>query len=382
LTPLSASTGISVDLAATFQDIAAVQDVVVYEARAAQSLCYPIEFTTAGPYPALPLRGPLARWCRVNDEILHLPQQANIVDDATAEETSFVNLAPVRACVPLLANRTLVGLVVFIDARPSWDLPDERAQAVMTSARQWAPQWRNARGTYEAISRARAEYRSQQLGVAGELAASAAHEIRNPLAAIRSLVQFVRDTEPLADDRARLLGEVLEEVDRVDRTVGGLLELSRRQTVQHEVLDLAAILSRAVEFIAPYARKRQLQLDVPTTDGPLDVVGDPHELRQVFVNVLLNACQACQPGGHIDTFARTVGIDDVPHAEIVVRDTGHGITAANLAQVFDPFFTTKPEGTGLGLAICRDVLRRHHGTIAITARPGGGTGGGLQVPLP
>jgi signal transduction histidine kinase len=219
------------------------------------------------------------------------------------------------------------------------------------------------------------------LSVAGELAATAAHEIRNPLAAIRSLVQFVKDVWPPAEERSQLLGEVLEEVDRVDRTVGNLLQLSRPQATRQDVLDLADVLTRSVQFIAPYARKRQLQLSAPAITGTLSVVGDPHELRQVIVNVLLNACQACAPGGEIVATARTVPVEDAPWAEISIRDTGHGVAAADLARVFDPFFTTKPDGTGLGLAICREVLHRHHGTITLTSTPGAGSDVILRLPL-
>ena len=366
-------------LVAEFRDAACAEQAVIYEAR--RTGCVPIAATTSGSYPDLALHGPLARWPRVNGEVLRLPERADVLDDASSDERQFVARAFVRACVPLLVQRDLVGLVVLIDQRPRWQLTDDGVNALLVAARKWAPKWRNAQGTRDAISRARAEYRSQQLSVAGELAASTAHEVRNPLAAIRSMVQFVRDVEPPDEERRRLLADVLEEVDRVDRTVGNLLQLTKPQPTQHALVDPGELLSRAIEFIHPYARKRDVRLLAPALSDPGGVVGDAGELRQVFVNLLLNACQACEPGGEVFTSAGITVSDQGSYTEIVIRDTGHGIAPADLARVCEPFFTTKAEGTGLGLAICRDLVQRFGGSIAIASTPGIGTEVTVRLPL-
>lgn len=370
---------VPVDVAAEFREIAGAEHVVIYETR--PSSCVPVAATDRRTYPDLALRGPLARWPRVNRDVLRLPERDDVLGDASSAERRFVTEAPVRASVPLLADRDLVGLIVLIDTRPGWRMTDAAAGALLFAARQRAVQWRNARGTRDAISRARAEHRSQQLSVAGELAASTAHEVRNPLAAIRSMVQYVRDVDPAAEERARLLADVLEEVDRVDRTVGNLLQLTRPWPAERALVDTGDVLTRAVEFIQPYARRRQVRLLAPVIADIGTVVGDANELRRVFVNVLLNACQACDAGGEVSMSAGVVVSEQGSHFEIVIRDTGHGIAAADLSRVCEPFFTTKAEGTGLGLAISRDLLQRLGGALALESTPGIGTAVTVRLPL-
>lgn len=369
------------DLASKCRDIASSEAAVVYEARGDQDHCYPVEFTRPGDYPELPLRGPLARWPRVNGQVLQFPSQSDVLEGASPTELQLIEQQGVRACAPMLAGGSLVGLVLILDSRQDWQLPSERSLALLATARQLAPRWRNFRGVNVAIARARAEYRSQQLSVAGELAASAAHEIRNPLSAVRSLVQFVRDTEPTKEDQERLLGNVLEEVDRVNRTVGNLLHLARPQTTLQTAVDLKEVLYNAIEFIEPYARKRKVRLNPLDGVGRPIVVGDPHELRQVLVNILLNACQACVPGGEVWESVAVITVASVQSVEITIRDNGQGIEAADVANVCEPFFTTKTEGTGLGLAICKDVMRRHHGHISVTSARGKGTSVLLRLPM-
>lgn len=371
-------------VAAQLREIAGAQGAVFYDVRDTRPSCVPLEYT--GPAcPELPKRGSLVRWLRVNGEVLRLPERREILDDASDEERAFATSRCVRAGVPLVADRALVAAVFLLDERPSWHLPDARADELATSARQWALGWRDATRRDAVMARARAEYRSQQLSVAGELAASTAHEVRNPLAAIRSIVQFVRDSDPDASERAQLLGDVIEEVDRIDRTVGGLLHLSRPHPTERQLINLDEMVTRAAHFIAPYARKKSVQIDAPAAAAGLSVFGDPHELRQVFVNVLLNACQACNTGGRVAVTTRiaeeTEASRDRRTAEVIVADTGHGISPETLARVFDAFYTTKPDGTGLGLATCREILQRHDGAISLNSRIDVGTEVTIRMPI-
>jgi signal transduction histidine kinase len=111
------------------------------------------------------------------------------------------------------------------------------------------------------------------------------------------------------------------------------------------------------------------------------VLGDRHELRQVFVNVLLNACQASAPGGRINVdIGVAAGADGAPLAVVTIRDSGTGIPAAVVERVFEPFFTTKADGGGLGLALCREAMYRHNGEVMLSSAEGVGTMVTIRLP--
>ena len=226
---------------------------------------------------------------------------------------------------------------------------------------------------------AKAAYRSQQLTTTGQLAASVAHEVRNPLAAVRSIVQLVKDTTPTAERQARLLGDVLVEVDRIDHTVSGLLGLARPHDAVVTRSDLADMTSDAIRFMETLTRRSDIKLDLKLA-AHVTVQMDPREFRQVLLNVLLNACEACKPGDAITVTVGRLALASGAVGEVHVRDTGAGIHPDIRARVFDPFFTTKPTGSGLGLAVSRDLLRKHGGNIRVE-NSGTGTLVVLELPV-
>jgi signal transduction histidine kinase len=212
------------------------------------------------------------------------------------------------------------------------------------------------------------------------MAAGIAHEVRNPLAAVRSMVQLVRDETVPFGDRNRLLDNVVTEVDRVNRVLSGMLALGRPTAARDERTDLAALATDAVSFCQAYAKQRGEIIQASFSES-LWVQGDPHELRQVLVNLLLNACQASEAG-------QTILVDGASKAElgytpqVVIRimDSGEGMPRSVLDQAFEPFFTTKQDGGGLGLSICRDAVRRHGGSITIASELHVGTIVSVELP--
>lgn len=377
----SAAAEIPVLVIAKCREICGAESAVFYGVSDTRATSTAVEQTGALTCPALPRRGPLLRWLRVNGEIVRFPEQSELLNGASDQERAFVAGGNVRAGLPLLVDGRLVGVVFLCDSRTDWQLAPHRAEVLTKNARQWALGWLDATRRQDVLTRSRAEYRSQQLSAAGELAASTAHEIRNPLAAIRSLVQLVRDADTPLDDEKQLLTEVIEEVDRIDRTVGGLLQLSRPHAPRRENVDAGAVVARAVQFIEPYSRRRQITLSAPPHAHVLPVLADPNELRQVFVNVLLNACQACSPGARIHLCIRSEKFDDGRNVvRVSVTDTGHGMSAETLSRIFETFYTTKTDGTGLGLAICRDMVEQHGGTISVASQIGEGTTVTIELP--
>jgi signal transduction histidine kinase len=217
------------------------------------------------------------------------------------------------------------------------------------------------------------------LAAVGELAASLAHEIRNPLTAIQVDLQRVEELLPLEDQPAReLQARALAELRRLDRTVAGVLQAARTGKVESAPVDLLASLHAAARAAGPALEGAGAQCELPPHDAaPLEVKGDADALEQLFLNLLLNAAQSVSPGGRIVVrICREDGF-----AEVLVQDDGAGIPASELERVFEPLYTTRAGGAGLGLAIARRLAEAHGGSISLASTPGEGTTASVRIPL-
>jgi signal transduction histidine kinase len=207
-----------------------------------------------------------------------------------------------------------------------------------------------------------------------QMAAVAAHEIRNPLHIIRATVELmVERAGPALQPRdGEALKDVLEEVERLHRLTNDFLDLAADRPLSLERVDLAALLeevARGAEASWPEVRVRR---ELPAL---LSIEGDPGRLRQVFGNLLSNAAQA-QERGEVALWAAA----ERGQVCVQVRDAGPGVPEELRPRLFDPFVTTKPSGTGLGLAICRRLVERHGGSVALVQN--GQRGATFEVRLP
>ena len=219
-------------------------------------------------------------------------------------------------------------------------------------------------------------WQASKLATVGELAASIAHELNNPLATISLKLETL--AAQLSDDANKLgaVEIVADEVERMGKLVGNLLQFSRRSHQQASTVNVSEEIDKSLELVEYHLRSNKIQIvrdyakDVPT------IQADRQQLRQVFLNLLTNASDAMDGGGTLTITvaqAHDAGIRRMVRIEFI--DSGPGIEPANLEKTWDPFFTTKPEGkgTGLGLAICRRVVDQHRGSIAIESEIGRGT---------
>lgn len=217
--------------------------------------------------------------------------------------------------------------------------------------------------------------RSRHLAELGELGASVAHEIRNPLAGISGALQVIRSGLPPTDGRREALDEALEQVSRVEQSVQQLLLYARPWEPKLSREGLRAWLRGACAAIR--TRRALSGCEVIVEDGPeIEALFDPTLIEQVLDNVIQNAIQAMPEGGRILIRATEAG----SLASVEVRDYGTGIPEADLARVFEPFFTTKARGTGLGLSICRRILEAHGGAIRVMNCDDGGVRVVLELP--
>lgn len=228
------------------------------------------------------------------------------------------------------------------------------------------------RGTLRRLSQREA------LAAVGEFASSLAHEVRNPLTAIRIDLQRMDETLPVDSPLRTNLDRALREVQRLDQTVSGALRIARSGAITTELVDLWVPLARAIEMSAPaFALSGGVLRPVDLGAGGLTVRGDEAALEQLFLNVLLNAAQALEVGGEAGI---SVAIDG-GNFQVDIWDAGVGIDPEQLRSVFDPFMSTKREGTGLGLSVARQIVVAHGGAISIDSAVEAGTTVSIQLPL-
>lgn len=222
--------------------------------------------------------------------------------------------------------------------------------------------------------------RADRLASIGEMAAGIAHEIKNPLAGISAAVTIIKDDLPADDPRGAILGEVNDQVKRLDKTVNDLLFFGKPSLPEFTRVDINSILSTTLKFasqhrgIANIERRIDLQPDLPP------VCADDKQMQQVFLNIILNAYQAMPGGGVLGIASSRAFRNDLEYVRVDISDTGTGIPPQVLDKIFTPFYTTKAQGTGLGLPICSKLVNLHKGDIRVTSDNENGTIFTVELP--
>lgn len=226
-------------------------------------------------------------------------------------------------------------------------------------------------------------WQSAKLASVGELAAGIAHELNNPLGIISLRLEAVLARTPAGDPRRSALEIIEQELERMSNLVANLLQFSRPGREEVSSVDLREELNRTLDLMQHHMRKRAIDVRPVYDPDPQIVLADRQKLRQVFLNLFANACDAMSAGGTLTLRIQRAPLESGAQGVMIeVIDTGHGIPADVLPKVMDPFFSTKEEGkgTGLGLAICRRIVHEHQGTIRIESTVGKGTT--VRIALP
>jgi len=228
--------------------------------------------------------------------------------------------------------------------------------------------------------------RADRLAAVGELAASIAHEIRNPLAAIANSVDMLRDELPVRGEQKQLMDVVVKESERLNRILDDFLEYARVRPLQSQM----APVQRAVEEVVMLLRCHpdigdDLTIRVHDRAGNRWACMDEAQMKQVYVNLSLNAFEAMAHRGTLDISIEgcdggAAGLTDTPCIRLAFRDSGPGVDPTHAAGIFEPFHTTKPHGTGLGLSIAARIVESHGGRIEVDSPPGGGAEFSIYLP--
>lgn len=203
--------------------------------------------------------------------------------------------------------------------------------------------------------------RTEKLAAMGTLAAGVAHEVNNPLAAISSLVQIMRDDNSLTRETKDDLDLIASQIERIKQVTSDMTDFARSRPAAKANIDINTVIETALRLASFDRDFKDLDRHLDLRHEMPPVYADQDQLQQVFLNILLNARDAMPDGGRIDITSST----ESGHVTIAIADTGPGLSDGTEKQLFDPFYTTKPagKGTGLGLAVCYGIITAHDGTI-------------------
>jgi signal transduction histidine kinase len=231
----------------------------------------------------------------------------------------------------------------------------------------------------ETIQQARARLaQSEKLSALGQLAAAIAHEVRNPLAVIRSAAQGLGESAVPGDEEARrALSFIITEIDRLNNVISSLLAFARPLQLRPQAVHVHELLERALLLTGDELAAKSVRVDREEKNHLPAVSVDADLISQVLVGLLANATEAVPAGGQVSLQTRVA--DET--VEIDVSDNGPGVPAELRERIFEPFFTTRARGTGLGLSIARQIVEAHCGRITVAERNGGGACFRVSLPL-
>lgn len=222
--------------------------------------------------------------------------------------------------------------------------------------------------------------RAEQLAAVGQLAAGLAHELRNPLTSMKILIQTAAEQKDETGLTGRDLAVLEEEIKRLEQLVKTFLDFARPPAIERSTFDLRDLIGQTMRLISGQAARQNVALEYNPGNQPVTVDVDSVQVRQVLLNLLLNALDALPDGGTVKVEAEIES--KPPGGSVVIRvsDSGTGVSVDVIDRIFQPFVSTRETGTGLGLAICRRIVEAHDGAITVANRPEGGAQFTIRLP--
>ncbi len=331
-----------------------------------------------GPEPALRVNANElpALWQSIQQNRAPLLADQLTEEDASAEEPIHADLIAAMRAVsadllfPFVSGDEVLGFLALRDDRSVEPYATREIAQLMKIADTAATVIWNSKLAEKLRER-------ERLAAIGAMAAGLAHEIRNPLGAIKGAAEYLDPTEEGPAD-PELLKVIIEEVNRLNTVVTQFLDYARPFRAQFSKVDLNSVVRRTARLVNAAQRRIQLELDL---DATLPVIeADGEQIKQVILNLILNAEDASRDK-EAEIRVKTRFLTGRQMVELRVIDRGIGIPRDNLEQVFIPFFTTKQQGTGLGLAVCHRIIMSHGGTIHPESEVGIGTDFVIQLPI-
>ena len=208
-----------------------------------------------------------------------------------------------------------------------------------------------------------------KLASVGELTSGIAHEIRNPLAGIKTTAQALSEEIPPQDHRSIYISKIIMEIDRLNKLLLNFFDFAKPKALYIRSFDVKRVIENTIYMIKDTAKANRVQIMEFYPTNAIMINADPDMIQQVLMNIFLNAVQSMSSGGRMEVHLS----EDDSNIRIEVRDTGKGIPENIRSRIFDPFFTTKPKGIGLGLSISYRIIKMHSGSITFTSSDAGTT---------
>ncbi len=223
--------------------------------------------------------------------------------------------------------------------------------------------------------------RADQLAMLGRISAGIAHEVRNPLLAIKGAAQFLQGKFKKDGEESEFASIIVEESDRINQVIAHFLDYARPAKPKLELMDITECLDRTLTLINVELRHAKVELLRDYVPNLPKVLGDEKQLGQVFLNLILNAIEAMPNGGTLRIHTRHgMEHDESAYCEIQISDSGIGMSTDEQSRIFEPFYTSKEHGLGLGLAIVAEIVSEHGGTISVESEKGKGTTFTIRLP--
>ena len=353
------------------------------EEKGSYSLFESKNIKITGATPQLPKDNPLPRYLQKVKEIIvkeelakwaHVPELNDVVNG--------MSLLEAEVSIPFISKGQLVGMINLSHKFTKDIYSHEDIELLSTLANQTAVAIENAR-LYEDLKRSKSYIRrADRLASLGTLTAGLAHEIRNPLVAIKTLTQLLPDRLDDEEFRDQFLKIASGEVDRISSLVNELLDFARPSDPKLKFEDINTILDGMILLVSTETKKKQINILKNYASDLPPVQIDREQIKQVFLNVLLNAIQATPERGKITVKTRPFRKPGgESYAQIEFTDTGCGIPGEHLEEIFNPFFTTKTTGSGLGLSISHQIIQDHRGYIDVESQLDKGSSFFINLPV-
>jgi signal transduction histidine kinase len=304
----------------------------------------------------------------------HIPVINNVVNE--------MSLLEAEVSIPLIWKEQLIGMINLSHKFTKDIYSREDVELLSTLANQTAIAIENAR-LYEDLKRSKSYIRrADRLASLGTLTAGLAHEIRNPLVAIKTLTHLLPERIDDEEFREKFLQIASGEVDRISSLVTELLDFARPADPKLEMENIGIILDGMILLVSTEANKKQINMIKNYASDLPFVQIDREQIKQVFLNILLNAIEATPEKGEITVRTRSfMKPGGEPYVQIEFTDTGCGIPSDQLEEIFNPFFTTKNTGSGLGLSISNQIVRDHRGYVDVESQLGKGSSFFINLPV-
>lgn len=337
------------------------------------------------PNTSFNIKSRLVNWLSVNETYAIVSKSDKIISYFSEQEQEIIKNMKAEFIYPLKVMNRLSGIVFIGRNINDEDFTQEETDILTLLLDQAAFAIENAILYEEQSMRVKKMYRADRLAILGQLAAGAAHEIRNPLTAIRSTIQYL-SKEIENPDKKEMIDELMVEVDRINKIVQGLLSFAKPSELETTNVNVDLLLQQTLILVNNMVSKKNVQIKYDIQTDDTNIIADPSQLKQVFLNIILNCVEAMN-----DSEEKLITIT-VEHSRpidmrsryliISFEDKGKGIAAEDVENIFNPFYTTKKDGTGLGLPISYGIINRHEGEIEVYSQLQAGTKITIKLPQP